>query len=61
MVLVCRQLEWVVRLLSPDGFSACYVVQKTISLVGKGLEHAPGVSVCFYGLSVCDPACLLEV
>ena len=34
---------------------------KTISPVGKGWEHAPGLSVCLYGLSVCDPACLLGV
>ena len=26
VVVVCRQLVWVVCLLSPDGFSACYVV-----------------------------------
>ena len=32
---------------------------KTISPIGKGREHPPGLSVCLYGLSVCDPACLL--
>ena len=26
VVVVCRQLEWVVCLLPSDGFSACYVV-----------------------------------
>ena len=34
---------------------------ETISPVGKGREHAPGLSVCLYGLSICDPACLLRV
>ena len=29
---------------------------KTISPVGKGREHVPGLSVCLYGLSVCDLA-----
>ena len=38
-----------------------YQPTKTISPVGKGREHAPGLSVCLYGLSVCDPACLLGV
>ena len=36
-----------------------YRPTKTISPVGKGQEHAPGLSVCLYGLSFCDPACLL--
>ena len=31
---------------------------KTISAVGKGREHAPGLSVCHYGLSVCNLVCL---
>ena len=33
----------------------------TISPAVKGREYAPGLSVCLYGLSVCDPACLLGV
>ena len=35
--------------------------KKTISPVGKGREHAPGLSVCLYGLSVCVAAFLLGV
>ena len=27
----------------------------------KGREHAPGLSVCLDGLSVCDAACWFEV
>ena len=38
-----------------------YRPQKTISPVGKGREHAPGLSVSLHGLSVCDAACLLGV
>ena len=44
--------------LDPD---SRYRPTKTISPAGKGREHAPGLSVCLYGLSVCDPACLLGV
>ena len=44
--------------MDPDSGSR---LTKTISPVGKGREHAPGLSVCLYGLSVCDPACLLGV
>ena len=38
-----------------------YQSTKTISPFGKGQEHAPSLSACLYGLSVCDPACLLGV
>ena len=38
-----------------------YRPTKTISPVGKGREHAPGLFVYLYDLSVCDLACLLGV
>ena len=47
-----------IPILDPD---YRYQPTKTISPVVKGGEHAPGLSVCLYGLSVCDPACLLGV
>ena len=47
-----------IPILDPD---YRYRPTKTISPLGKGREHAPGLSVCLYGLSVCDPACLLGV
>ena len=34
---------------------------KSINPVGMGREHPPGLSVCFYGLSVCDAVCQLGV
>ena len=37
-----------------------YRPTKTISPVGKGREHAPSSSVCLYGLSVYDPACVIR-
>ena len=48
---------WIL-ILDPD---YRYQLKKTISPVGKGWEHAPGLSVCLYGLSACDPDCLLGV
>ena len=45
-----------IPILDPD---SRYRSTKTISPIGKGREHAPGWSVCLYGLSVCDLACLL--
>ena len=47
-----------IPILDPD---YKYRPTKTISPVGKGREHAPGLSVCLYSLSACDPACLLGV
>ena len=47
-----------IPILDPD---SRYQPTKTISPVGKGREHAPGLSVCLYSLSVCDAACLLGV
>ena len=47
-----------IPILDPD---YRYRPTKSISPVGKGQEHAPGLSVFLYGLSVCDPACLLGV
>ena len=47
-----------IPILDPD---YRYRPTKAISPVVKGREHAPGLSVCLYGLSVCDPACLLGV
>ena len=47
-----------IPILDPD---SRYQPTKTISPVVKGWEHVPGLSVCLYGLSVCDPACLLGV
>ena len=38
-----------------------YRPTKTISPVGKGQEHAPGLSVSLYSLYVCDAACLLGI
>ena len=45
-----------IPILDPD---YRYRPTKTISLVGKGWEYAPGLSVCLYSLSVCDLARLL--
>ena len=36
-------------------------LQKQFSPVRNRREHGPGLSVCLYGLSLCDPACLLGV
>ena len=47
-----------ITILDPD---YRYRPSKTISPVGKGREHVPGLSVCLYGLSVSYPACLLGV
>ena len=47
-----------IPILDPD---SRYRPTKTVSPVGKGQEHAHSLSVCLYGLSVCDPACLLGV
>ena len=47
-----------IPILDPD---YRYRPKKTISPVVKGREHAPSLSVCLYGLSVCDAACLLGV
>ena len=38
-----------------------YQPTKSISPVGKGWEHTPGLSVGLYGLPVFDLACLLEL
>ena len=45
-----------IPILDPD---SRYRPTKTICPVSKGREHTPSLSVCLYGLSVCDPACLL--
>ena len=47
-----------IPILDPD---YRYRPTKIISPVGKGREHVLGLSVCLYGLSVCDAACLLGV
>ena len=47
-----------IPILDPD---YRYPPTKTISSVEKGREGAPGLSVCLYGVSVCDLACLLGV
>ena len=50
-------MPWI-PILDPD-FS--YQPSKTIGPVGMGQEHAPGLSVCLYGLSVCFAVCQLGV
>ena len=47
-----------IPILNPD---YRYRPTKSISPVDKGREHAPGLSVCLYGLSVYNPARLLGV
>ena len=47
-----------IAILDPD---YTYRPTKTINPVGMVREHAPGLSIFLYGLSVWDPACLLGV
>ena len=45
VVVVCHQLEWVVCLLPPDGFSACYVVPHMLTQnIGGNGEPVCGFS-----------------
>ena len=42
VVVGCRQLEWVVCLLPPDGFSTCYVVPHMLTqCLSQLLPSAP--------------------
>ena len=47
-----------IPILDPD---YRHIPTKSISHISIGWEHVPSFSVCLYGLSVCEPACMLGV